>query len=116
MPSPRWRKRWKALRRARSPIILSLNLPQILILSPRLSPRERRAHKKKACPAQKGGLKSGGTMPKSYPGRNAAEGLNGRFRQVFASRRALFARILEMAVGETRQRYFPALRVQKLRS
>src|ERR1700676_5141421 len=31
MPSPRWRKRWKALRRARSPIMLSLNLPQILI-------------------------------------------------------------------------------------
>src|ERR1700737_3973068 len=115
MLSPRWRKQSKALRRAQSPIMLSLNLPQILS-TPRQSPRERRAHKKKACPAQKGGLKSGGTMPKSYPGRNPAEGLNGRFRQVFASRRALFARILEMAVGETRQRYFPALRVQKLRS
>src|ERR1700688_4131138 len=33
MPSPRWRKRWKALRRAQSPIMLSLNLPQILILT-----------------------------------------------------------------------------------
>ena len=31
MPSPRWRKRWKALRRAQSPIMLSLNLPQILM-------------------------------------------------------------------------------------
>src|SRR5256885_12869752 len=28
MRSPRWRKRWKALRRAQSPIMLSLNLPQ----------------------------------------------------------------------------------------
>ena len=31
MPSPRWRKRSKALRRAQSPIMLSLNLPQILM-------------------------------------------------------------------------------------
>src|SRR5260370_33460443 len=116
MPSPRWRKRWRAPRRARSPIMLSLNLPQTLILSPRLSPRERRAHKKKACPAQKGGLKSGGTMPKSHPRRNAAEDLNPRFRQVFASRPALFARILEMAVGEARQRDLPALHLQKLRT
>jgi hypothetical protein len=40
--------------------MLSLNLPQILILGPRLAPLMRRAHKKKACPAQKGGLKSAG--------------------------------------------------------
>src|SRR5258708_35219439 len=68
MPSPRWRKRWKALRRARSPIMLSLNLPQILILTPRLSPRERRAHQKKAFPAQKGGLKSAGPCQNHIPG------------------------------------------------
>jgi hypothetical protein len=61
--------------------MLSLNLPQILILIRRLSPRERRAHKKKAYPAQKGGLKSAGTMPKSHPRRNAAERQNGRIRQ-----------------------------------
>src|SRR5258708_16312758 len=53
-------------------------------------------------------------MPQSHAGRNAAEGINTRIRQVFAWRRALFARILEMAVGEARQRYFPALGVQKL--
>jgi hypothetical protein len=30
-----------------------LNLPRILIFTPRQSPRERQAHKKKAHPAQK---------------------------------------------------------------
>src|ERR1700722_19572198 len=50
-----------------------------LFPTPRRSPRERRAHKKKAHPAQKGGLKSVGTLPKSYLRRNAAKGVNGRF-------------------------------------
>jgi hypothetical protein len=70
------------------------------MLIPRRSPRERRAHKKKACPAQKGGLKSGGTMPKSYPRRNAEERQNDRFRQVFELKQTLFGKILEMAVGQ----------------
>jgi hypothetical protein len=33
-----------------------LNLPRILIFTPRQSPRERQAHKKKAHPAQKAAL------------------------------------------------------------
>src|SRR4029453_1122181 len=36
--------------------------------TPRLSPRARRAHKKKACPAQKGGLKSAGPCQNHIPG------------------------------------------------
>jgi hypothetical protein len=47
--------------------MLSLNLPQILDL-PHTAPRERRAHKKKACPAQKGGLKSAGPCQNHIPG------------------------------------------------
>ena len=84
-----------------------------MILTPRLSPRERPALKNKAFPAQKGGLKSGGTMPKSYPRRNAVEGQNGRFRQVFTPIHALFGKNLEMAIGEARQRQLPTLRVEK---
>src|SRR5436305_1236358 len=48
-------------------------------------------------------------MPKSHPQRNAAESLNHLFRQVFTSRQVHFAKILEMAVGEARQLYLPAL-------
>src|SRR4030081_3365811 len=55
-------------------------------------------------------------MPKSHRRRNAAEDITGRFRQVFRWRRAVFVNILEMAVREARQRYFPALAVQKPRS
>src|SRR5665647_2802514 len=72
MPSPRSRKRWKALRRAQSPIMLSLNLPQILILThayhrgsggrikrrpalPKRAALNRRDHAKIAFPAQRCG-------------------------------------------------------------
>jgi hypothetical protein len=62
--------------------MLSLNLPQILVY-PNLTAGAAGAQKQgPLCP--KGGLKSGGTMPKSHPGRNAAEARNRRFRQVFA--------------------------------
>jgi hypothetical protein len=36
--------------------IAVIDLPQILILTPRLTPRERRAYKKKASPAQRAAL------------------------------------------------------------
>src|SRR3984957_601630 len=57
-------------------------------------------------------------MPKSLRGCNATKAVNGRFRQVFAPKPALFTkilrvRILEVAVGEPRQRDRPAMRVQK---
>src|ERR1700738_3167268 len=72
MPSPRWRKRWKTLRRARSPIMLSLNLPQILIpphayhrgsggrikrrpALPKRAALNRRDHAKITSPAQRHG-------------------------------------------------------------
>ena len=100
MPSPRWRKRWKALRRAQSPIMLSLNLPQILILTPRLSPRERRAHKKKACPAQKGGLKSAGPCQNHTPGATPRSAKMVDFGRYLIGDERLFAKILEMAVGQ----------------
>lgn len=63
---------------------------------------------KKALPAQKGGLKSAGTMPKSYSGRNAVERENRRFQQVFAFGLAVFLESLEVAVGDAGQRQFPA--------
>jgi hypothetical protein len=47
--------------------MLSLNLPQILD-PPHTTPRERRAHKNKAFPAQKGGLKSAGPCQNHIPG------------------------------------------------
>ena len=84
------------------------------MITPRLSPRMRQAHKK-ARPGQKGGLKSAGTMPKSHPGRNAGKRENRRFRKVFAPEQAVFARILEMAEGQATKRQVPPLRVQKLR-
>jgi hypothetical protein len=43
-------------------------------MAPRRGRDLRPAHKKEASPAQKGGLKSGRTMPKSIRPRNAAEG------------------------------------------
>ena len=66
-----------------------------------------------ASPAQKGGLKSAGTMPKSHPLCNAARAQNRRFRQVFAPETELFAKILEMAEGAAGQQEFPAPRVEK---
>jgi hypothetical protein len=47
--------------------MLSFKLPQIWIY-PTPAPRERRAHKKEACPAQKGGLKSAGPCQNRIPG------------------------------------------------
>src|SRR3954467_12542755 len=80
MPSPRWRKRSKALRRARSPIMLSLNLPQIPDV-PTPSPRARQAHKKEAFPAQKGGLKSAGPCQNRLPGATPRGAKNADFRK-----------------------------------
>jgi hypothetical protein len=59
--------------------MLSLNLPQILILTHAYYPRERRRIKRRPALPKKDGLKSGGTMPKSHPRRNAAGRPNGRF-------------------------------------
>src|SRR5258705_7490150 len=58
--------------------------------TPRLSPRARRAHKKKACPAQKGGLKSAGPCPKNTPRATPPEGPNPAFRQDFPPGPGLF--------------------------
>src|SRR3984885_10986972 len=66
-------------------------------------------------PCPKGGPEIGGTMPKSYPRRNAVWGKNRRFRKVFAPKVAISTKILEMAKGRTRQRQFRTLCVQKLR-
>src|ERR1700730_1492843 len=84
-------------------------------LNPPLPPRERRTRKTKPSPAQKGGLKSAGTLPKSPPRRNAAQPVIGRIRQVFASERPVSANTLEMAVGQARQRDLVPLPVQKPR-
>src|ERR1700688_1834847 len=118
MPSPRWRKQSKALRRAQSPIMLSLNLPQILMVSTPITAGAAGAQKG-GLPRPKGRPQIGGTMPKSHAGRNAAEGLNRRFPKGFAQkppRCPLFAKILEMAVRQARQRYVPARGVQKPRN
>src|ERR1700733_15334925 len=84
----------------------------------RCPPRHRcnrggRSKSRPPCP--KGGLKSAGTMPKSYPRRNAVGRKNRRFRKVFAPKVAISTKILEMAKGRTRQRQFRTLCVQKLR-
>jgi hypothetical protein len=55
--------------------MLSLNLPRIYLdahLTPFAAGGGGRI-KRKACPAQQGGLKSGRTMPKSYPRRNVMQ-------------------------------------------
>jgi hypothetical protein len=59
--------------------MLSLTFASDFLELPPASPRTRQAHKKEANPAQKGGLKFGGTMPKSSPGRNAGSGTKRRF-------------------------------------
>src|ERR1700722_1094282 len=81
----------------------------------RRAPRERRAHKKKACPAQKGGLKSAGPCQNRIPGATPRWAQNVDFGRYSARKREVFARISEMAVGQAWQRYFAALGVQKLR-
>ena len=53
-------------------------------MAPRPGRLLRRAHKKEASPAQEGGLKSAGTMPKSSPRRNAMVKENPAFLQVQA--------------------------------
>src|SRR6516225_11305597 len=60
---------------------------------PAPSPRTRPAHNKQARPAQKSGLKSAGTMPKSPPRRNAAAGINQRFSAGFSDQSGGFASI-----------------------
>jgi hypothetical protein len=65
--------------------MLSLNLPQILV-HPTPSPRERRAHKKKAFPAQKGGLKSAGPCQNHMPGATPRKAQNVDFgRYLYAN-------------------------------
>src|SRR5258705_7408697 len=84
--------------------------------TPRLSPRARRAHKKKACPAQKGGLKSAGPCQNHTPGATPRRAQPVDFGRYLRGGRCFpqeCRRILEMAVGEARQRYLPALAVQK---
>jgi len=85
------------------------------VLTPRLIAAGHGARIKEGQPRPKGGLKSAGTMPKSHPGRNAAKQEKGRFRKVFALGQADFAKILEMAVGDVRQRQVPAICIQKSR-
>src|SRR5713226_6687924 len=118
MPSPRWRKRWKALRRAQSPIMLSLNLPRILIFTRRQSPRERLAHKKKARPAQKTASNRRDhakiVPPAQRCGGQKRSNSAGILRET--DEPPTFRNISEMAVREALQRYLPALRVQKLRN
>src|ERR1700751_977555 len=55
-------------------------------------------------------------MPKSYPGRNVAEAINRRFRQVFPPDPAVSARFLKMAVREALKTNFAALRVEEFRT
>src|SRR5438105_7846269 len=120
MWSPRWRKRWKALRRAQSPIMLSLNLPQDLGVPhayrrgrggrikrrpalPKRTALNRRDHAKIASPAQR----------RVGPKRSNSAGICVEAGECFSQQSR---RMLEMAVGEARQRYLPALAVQKARN
>jgi hypothetical protein len=61
-------------------------------MAPRLTPQSRPAHKKEARLAQEGGLKSGRTMPKSPPPRNAGVGINDRFSAGFSDSNGRFFR------------------------
>src|SRR5665213_1305706 len=89
MTWPRWRKRWKALHRAQSPIMLSLNLPQIPDCNPHAITADAADVKRRPYPARRAAPQIGGTMPKSHPRRNAAEALNRRFQTVFRWKPAL---------------------------
>jgi hypothetical protein len=51
----------------------------MLVSAPRHPASAAGALLKEACPPQKGGLKSAGTLPKSPPRRNATKGKNGPF-------------------------------------
>jgi hypothetical protein len=62
--------------------MLSLNLPQIWILTHAIAAGAAGAQKG-GLPCPKGRPQIGGTMPKSPPRRNAANALNGRFSHVF---------------------------------
>jgi hypothetical protein len=74
--------------------MLSSNLPQILD-GPTPGPLMRRTLKKEASPAQEGGLKSAGTMPKSSPRRNA---MNGKYRPFLTVQAPVFAGYFESLV------------------
>jgi hypothetical protein len=52
-------------------------------------------------------------MPKSSRGRNAVQGQNEGFWQVFPSNRSVSGKILEMAVREVRKRDFDAFSIEK---
>jgi hypothetical protein len=69
--------------------MLSLNLPQIWILPHAIAAGAAGAQKG-GLPCPKGRPQIGGTMPKSHPRRNAADGPNERFRQVFPAQMAAF--------------------------
>src|SRR5258705_9820345 len=87
--------------------------------TPRRSPRARRAHKKKACPAQKGGLKSAGPCQNHTPGATPRRSETVDFGRYLRRDRCFSGdcrRNLEMAVGEAGQRYLPALAIQKPRN
>jgi hypothetical protein len=62
--------------------MLSLNLPQILV-NPNAGRRGSGGRIKTRPALPKGWPEIGGTMPKSYAGRNAVNGIKGRFWQVF---------------------------------
>jgi hypothetical protein len=64
--------------------MLSLNLPRTYFDDHPTPFAANAAGAQEARPAQEGGLKSAGTMPKSHPGRNAGKPENRRFRTVFA--------------------------------
>src|ERR1700688_4177114 len=81
----------------------------------RRTPRKRRAHKKKACPAQKGGLKSAGPCQNRILGATPRRAQKVDFGKYSARKCEVFARISEMAVGQARQRHFASLGIQKLR-
>src|ERR1700710_2605796 len=104
MPSPKWRKRSKVLRRARSPIMLSLNLPQILD-QPQTAPRERRAHKKEARPAQKGGLKSAGPCQNHFPRATLRRAKTVHFGSDLLAKQVSFPVWLNKSQGRSRCRF-----------
>src|SRR6202051_1010461 len=83
--------------------------------TPRQSPRERRAHKKNAYPAQRAASNRAGPCQNRIPGATLRRTQTVDFSRVFVPKRAFSQgswRILEMAIGQVRQRNLPALPVQ----
>ena len=115
--SPRWRRRWKALRRAQSPIMLSLNLPQILVFALRHGRGRRQAHKKEPALPKRAASNRPGPCQNRIPGATPRRAKTGRISKGFCVETAsVFAKMLEMAVGQRAQRDLPALRVEKPRT